>query len=121
MAVQGGIAVLAAVTIFPESVGHAFQGKLVGVLDPLRRSMQSVEQLFEEVRNEQNMRQHDNSAVIDGVDPDDALDVLTDRASAIRAQLLQSLAGVPPLRAQQRYLSVNFSYSRLSGHDLREL
>jgi len=106
MAIQGGIATLAAVLIFPESVGHAFQGKLIGILDPLVKAIRSVEQLLEDAADSLQS---------------DPVDTLTTKASAIRTLLLKSLAGLPPLRAQQSYLTVDFSYSRLSSHDLREL
>lgn len=107
MAVQGGIATVCSLLIFPESVSHSFQGKLVAVIDPLRQAMQSIEELFAE------------SAT--GGDVDDRLEDWAGKSKTIRGELLQSLSGVPPLRAQQRYLSVDFSYGRLSGHDLRDM
>lgn len=107
MAVQGGIAIVCSLVVFPESVSHSFQGKLVGVIDPLRQAMQSIEELFAD-------------SVTCG-DVDDRLEEWAGKSKTIRGELLQSLSGVPPLRAQQRYLSVDFSYGRLSGHDLRDM
>ncbi|WVQ74377.1 hypothetical protein IAR50_003978 [Cryptococcus sp. DSM 104548] len=126
MAVQAGLGTLCSILIFPESVGHSFQSKFGGVLGPLASAMKSIDELFSEAED-----------VIDDTEDDDFLSVrdtqvkpqnFTDRLESwaarckgIRAKLLQSLAGLPPLRAQQRYLSVDISYSRLSGEDLRNL
>jgi hypothetical protein len=113
MAVQAGLGMLAALLVFPESVGHSFQAKFSGVLGPLGSAMKATDALFVDAGSQ--------SAASD---PDSCfarLDEWTDKSKAIRQQLLASLAGVPPLRAQQRYLSVDISFSRLSGHDLREL
>ena len=111
MAVQGGIATVCSLVIFPESVGHSFQSKLVGVIQPLESAMQSIESLFRDTGGI-----HSPSAPAHH-----RLEQWAGRSKAIRIELLQSLGGVPPLRAQQRYLSVDFSYGRLSGHDLRDL
>jgi len=113
MAVQGGIATVCSLTIFPESVGHSFQNKLNGVLAPLQSAMISIESLFDESVNANESLSPQTA--------DDRLEDWADRATAVRVELLQSLAGVPPLRAQQRYLGVDISYGRLSGHDLRDL
>lgn len=118
MVVATGICILVSVTIFPESVAHSFRAKFPGVLSPLAIAARSVEQLFEEAHNTPL--------------PDDALDSehpavskklnqWADKSKIIRAQLLSSLAGLPAPRAQQRYLSVDFSYSRLSSDNLRDL
>lgn len=118
MVVATGICVLASVTVFPESVGHSFRGKFSGVLNPLSIAVGSVEDLFAE----------SESSPIPGDDlasEDPAvlkrLEDWADKSKIIRAQLLASLAGIPPLRAQQRYLQVDFSVSRLSGDQLRGL
>jgi hypothetical protein len=113
MAVQGGIATVCSIIIFPESVGHSFQNKLVGVLGPLQSAMKSIESLFSE--------SVDGQSALTPLTADRRLDEWASQAKTIRLELLQSLTGVPPLRAQQRYLGVDFSYSRLSGHDLRDL
>ena len=113
MAVQGGIAVLCSFFIFPESIGHSFQVKLVTVVEPLHTALQSIHKLFVDV----SPREPSNSSPRTAL----SLDDWVDKSQNIRQQLLQSLSGVPPLRAQQRYLSVDFSFSRLSGHDLRDL
>ncbi len=124
MAIQGGIAAVASILVFPESVGHAFQGKLGGILNPLSAAMLSIEQLFSDAGQCDALLQ--GSTLLAELDPtqcpsSEALDIWADKSKAIKTQLLQSLAGLPPLRAQQRYLSVDFSYSHLSGHDLRDL
>lgn len=107
MAVQGGIATVCSVLVLPESVGHSFQGKLIGVLGPLRQAMGSIENLFSESVDDSGIEHQ--------------LEDWAERSKTIRAELVASLAGVPPLRAQQRYLGVDFSHSRLSGHDLRDI
>lgn len=113
MAVQGGIATVCSLLVFPESVGHSFQNKLSGVLGPLQTAMKSIESLFAE--------SVDSTSSSASQTADCRLDEWASQAKSIRIGLLQSLAGVPPLRAQQRYLGVDFSYGRLSGHDLRDL
>ncbi|WVW79680.1 hypothetical protein I302_101649 [Kwoniella bestiolae CBS 10118] len=123
MAIQAGLGCIATLFIFPESVGHSFQSKFPGILNPLAGAMKSIESLFQEAKS--------NSAVDEGLlSTNEAkrekefaakLEDWAERSKDIRQQLLQSLAGLPPLRAQQRYLNVDFSYSRLSGEDLRTL
>ncbi|OCF42538.1 hypothetical protein I317_03654 [Kwoniella heveanensis CBS 569] len=126
MAIQAGLGLFATLFIFPESVGHAFQSKFPGVLNPLAGAMKSIESLFDEAEHGlPSINDDDNllGAADARREADFAakLEDWADRSKNIRQQILQSLAGVPPLRAQQRYLSVDFSYSRLSGEDLRTL
>ncbi len=111
MAVSGGISVVCSLVIYPESVGHSFQSKLVAVIQPLAMALESVEDLFED--NLETSSQQ--------LDTEDRLRQFAQKSTAIRQQFLKSLAGVPPLRAQQRYLKVDFSFGRLSSLDLRDL
>ncbi|WVQ94336.1 hypothetical protein IAU59_001415 [Kwoniella sp. CBS 9459] len=126
MAIQAALGIFATLFIFPESVGHAFQSKFPGVLSPLAGAMKSIESLFEEAEHGLPPI-NDNSDLLSASDARREADFAAkledwaDRSKSIRQQILQSLGGVPPLRAQQRYLSVDFSYSRLSGEDLRTL
>lgn len=119
MVVATGICILASLTIFPESVGHSFRAKFPGVLIPLSKALGSVEDLF--VQSQQD-RLPDQLSV-NGEDPIvlRRLDKWAEKSKTIRMELLASLAGIPPLRTQQRYLQVDFSYSRLSGDNLRDL
>ncbi|WVR04089.1 hypothetical protein IAU60_001088 [Kwoniella sp. DSM 27419] len=126
MAVQAGLGMLATLTIFPESVGHSFQSKFPGILMPLSTAMKSVEALFQEAEHDlPTPRRDDDLLGVEDPRREKAfaakLESWADRSKAIRQQLLLSLGGLPPLRAQQRYLGVDFSYSRLSGEDLRNL
>nr|XP_031859088.1 uncharacterized protein CI109_005438 [Kwoniella shandongensis]KAA5526160.1 hypothetical protein CI109_005438 [Kwoniella shandongensis] len=125
MAVQAGIGVLASLLVFPESVGHSFQAKFPGILTPLAAAMKSIELLYREAEREEGQLQNNNEFLSTEPGNDrihiDKLNAWADKSKEIRAQLLKSLAGLPPLRAQQRYLSVDISYSRLSGEDLRYL
>lgn len=119
MAISSGVCLLASVTIFPESVGHSFRAKFPRVLEPLSAAVQSVEELF--------VRQANDTPLSTDIDDSQDLTVQrklsdwADKSKAIRVQLLSSLAGLPPLRAQLRYLPVDISYSRLSSDHLREL
>ena len=121
MAIQGGLAILAAMFVFPESVGHAFQGKLVAVLQPLDTALLSIDELFDAAGKVEVSTLPPSSDVDTTQHLAERLEYWADKSKAIRALLLKSLSGIPPLKAQQRYLKVDFSYSRLSGHDLREL
>jgi hypothetical protein len=121
MAIQAGVSVVAALTIFPESVGHSFQTKLVGVLSPLCTAMVSIESLFGEADLPADPATEDDPDQALSTTHAEKLEMWAVRAKAIRIELLQSLGGLPPLRAQQRYLAVDFSYSRLRGRDLRDL
>jgi hypothetical protein len=118
MLVATGICILSSFTIFPESVGHSFRAKFPGVLTPLSVAVSSVEELFLESQRDP-MPDH----LLDSRDPIviDRLANWAEKSTAIRAQLLSSLAGLPPLRAQRRYLHIDFRHSRLSNDDLREL
>jgi hypothetical protein len=118
MAIQGGLGIICSFVIFPESVGHAFQSKLTNILIPLDQALQSISALFSETTSIEGhlAAPEDHDKVIA-----DRLESWAAKGKAIRAELLKSLAGVPPCRAQQRYLAVDFSYSRLSGNDLRDI
>ncbi|WWC59927.1 uncharacterized protein I303_102489 [Kwoniella dejecticola CBS 10117] len=126
MAIQAGLGCFATLFIFPESVGHSFQSKFPGILNPLASAMKSIESLFQEADwpaetsngNGDLLSTNDTRRVKEFAEK---LEDWAERSKNIRGQLLQSLAGLPPLRAQQRYLNVDFSYSRLSGEDLRTL
>lgn len=111
MAVQGGIATVCSIVIFPESVAHSFQSKLGGVLEPLSEALGSVETLFADNSDAAD----DHTAEEDGK----RLEAFASRSREVRLEMLKSLDGVVPLRAQQRYLKVDVSYGRLSGRDLR--
>ncbi|TYJ59015.1 hypothetical protein B9479_000003 [Cryptococcus floricola] len=126
MAIQAGLGTLCSILIFPESVGHSFQSKFGGVLDPLASAMGSIDELFSEA--EQTVADSEDDDFLSARDTQreregfaDRLENWAGRCKGIRTKLLQSLTGLPPLRAQQRYLSVDISYSRLSGEDLRNL
>lgn len=128
MAIQAGIGTLCSFLIFPESVGHSFQSKFPGILIPLASAMTSIEALFGEAEKPDNGQEENIDDLLSVRNSEyepkfyaDKLDDWAERSKKIRAQLLQSLAGLPPLRAQQRYLAVDVSYSRLSGEDLRNL
>lgn len=116
MAVQGGISAVASLVIFPRSVSSAFQGKFGGIVDPLLLGLRSTETLFAKAKD-QAIPEDDER----GADPEKRLDDWAEEGKATRAQLLQSLSGVAPLRALAKYLIVDFSYSRLSGNDLKEI
>lgn len=113
MAVQGGIAAVCSILVFPESVGHSFQGKFGGVLGPLNTALESIESLFADAVAV--------DAQLSTLNSNQRLEVWAEKSQVVRTKLLQSLAGIPPLRAQQRYLGIDFSYNRLSGHDLRDV
>ncbi|OXG24105.1 hypothetical protein C361_02654 [Cryptococcus neoformans Tu259-1] len=128
MSIQAGIGTLCSFLIFPESVGHSFQSKFPGILTPLASAMKSIEVLFGEAEKHDNGQEENIDDLLSVRNSDyepkfyaDKLDDWAERSKKIRVQLLQSLAGIPPLRAQQRYLAVDISYSRLSGEDLRNL
>lgn len=116
MAVQGGISAIASLVIFPQSVSSAFQGKFQGIIDPLLQGIRSTETLFAKTRDQALPQDRDLDA-----QAEDRLDDWAEEGKATRAQLLQSLSGVAPLRALAKYLIVDFSYSRLSGNDLKEV
>jgi hypothetical protein len=107
MAVQAGLSILATLLVFPESVGHQVQKKFGTIVSPLMRAMVDVQRLFDEPVQE-------GDAAI-------RLEHWASRSKDIRSLLLQSLAGIPLCRAQQHYLIVDISYSRLSGLDLRQI
>lgn len=116
MAVQGGISAIASLVIFPQSVSSAFQAKFSGIIDPLLQGIRSSETLFAKARDQAHPEDSDL-----GVRPERRLDDWAEEGKATRAQLLKSLSGVAPLRALAKYLIVDFSYSRLSGNDLKEI
>lgn len=116
MAVQGGISAIASLVIFPQSVSSAFQRKFSGIVDPLLEGIRSTETLFAKAQDQALPEDSDL-----GVRPEDRLDDWAEEGKATRAQLLKSLSGVAPLRALAKYLIVDFSYSRLSGNDLKEI
>jgi hypothetical protein len=118
MAVATGLCILSSIVIFPESVGHSFRAKFPGVLNPLAIAIGSVEDLFVDSQNTPHSDETTESQ--DPIGQKRLTDWAT-KSKIIRTQLLSSLAGLPALRAQQRYLQVDFSYSRLSGDDLRDL
>ncbi|WWC68937.1 uncharacterized protein I206_102873 [Kwoniella pini CBS 10737] len=125
MAIQAGLGCFATLFIFPESVGHSFQLKFPGILNPLASAMKSIESLFQEANWTSEISGNDDLLTTNDAKREkgfaEKLESWAERSKDIRGQLLQSLAGLPPLRAQQRYLNVDFSYSRLSGEDLRTL
>ncbi|OCF58351.1 hypothetical protein L486_04383 [Kwoniella mangroviensis CBS 10435] len=126
MAIQAGLGCIATLFIFPESVGHSFQSKFPGILNPLAAAMKSIELLFQEAKTIPSDLNGDAGLLSTNEarrekEFAEKLEDWAERSKDIRQQLLQSLAGLPPLRAQQRYLNVDFSYSRLSGEDLRTL
>ncbi|WVQ83523.1 hypothetical protein IAT38_005664 [Cryptococcus sp. DSM 104549] len=127
MAVQAGYGILCSFIIFPESVGHSFQSKFPGILTPLSTAMKAIDELYSEAEQDSEQAEDTGDFLTAGTSQADdkffadRLDDWADRSKDIRLELLKSLAGIPPLRAQQRYLSVDFSYSRLSGEDLRNL
>lgn len=118
MVVATGICMAATLCIFPESVGHSFRAKFPGVLNPLSTALDSIEAIFSK-SNHNPLPEH----LTDANHPDvlARLDDWAEEAKTIRSLLLSSLAGVAPLRAQQRYLKTDIAYSRLSGDDLRDV
>lgn len=116
MAVQGGLASLATLTIFPRSVSDLFRTKFSGILDPLAQGITSTEALFQQARRRALPEELDDDYDLAG-----RLENWAEESKAIRSQLLGSLSGVAPLRALARYLVVDFSHGRLSGHDLRRI
>lgn len=110
MAIQAGLGCLSLFLIFPESVAHSYQAKFAGVINPLSSALGIVESLFASEGSDDLVR-----TVSVG------FDTWVEQGKRIRGQLLASLAGLPPLRAQQRYLRIDISYGRLSGKDLRQL
>lgn len=121
MAVQGGISAIATLVIFPRSVGSVFRSRFSGILDPLVQGIQSTETLFTNARNHALPNEIDDSSEFALSGLAERLDTWAEESKKTRSQLLQSLSGVAPLRALTRYLIVDFSYSRLSGNDLREV
>ena len=115
MAVQGGISAITTLLIFPRSVSSVFLTKFGGIIDPLLQGMLSTETLFAKARD------HATPDEDSDLRPEDRLDDWAEQSRTTRAQLLQSLSGVAPLRALAKYLIVDFSYSRLSGNDLKEV
>ncbi|ORX36432.1 hypothetical protein BD324DRAFT_580777 [Kockovaella imperatae] len=101
MAVQGGIAILCSLVVFPESVSHSFLSKIRGVLAPMSQALDETVKLFER----SNLEIHD----------------WAEHSRAIRQKLLISLDGIPPLRTQKRYLRVDISYGLLSPRDAHEI
>ena len=110
MAIGAGLAILGSLVIFPESVGRSFRTKLGGVVKPLAGALASIEELFEHA-----------STAARAADAEEEFEEWADRSVMIRKALLSSLAGIPPLQAKQRYLYVDFSYTCLNGHDLRDV
>lgn len=119
MAVQGGLAVVATLLIFPRSVSSVFQNKFLGILEPLTQGIKSTETLFMEARTMAMPEELDDEG--EGYDSKGRLEKWAADSGIIRGQLIASLSGVAPLRALAKYLVVDFSYSRLSGHDLKEI
>lgn len=116
MAVQGGLAVIATLLIFPRSVGSVFRSKYAGVLGPLLQGITSTEKLFSEARTKALP-----AIIEENYDLASRLNSWVDESKATRTQLQASLSGVAPLRALVKYLLLDFSYSRLSGNDLKEI
>jgi hypothetical protein len=116
MAVQGGISAITTLLIFPRSVSSVFLTKFGGIIDPLLQGMRSTETLFAKAKDHVSPDDNDSD-----VRPEDRLDDWAEQSRITRTQLLQSLSGVAPLRALTKYLIVDFSYSRLSGNDLKEV
>ncbi|KAL1410159.1 hypothetical protein Q8F55_004164 [Vanrija albida] len=147
--IQGGIGLLCALVIFPQSASHQFRTKFAGVVDPLHRAVKQMEVLFAEASHMDTFGVHDKpEASKEGDKPepskegyarnvsfdagtgerlrrdsetDHKLKEWGDRSAAIRQVLLGSLAGIPPLGAQMRYLPIDISFGRLSGKDLQEI
>jgi hypothetical protein len=71
----------------------------------------SIEQLFD----------HANALERTDSEAEEEFDQWADKSINIRKGLLSSLAGIPPLQAKQRYLYIDFSYTCLNGHDLRDV
>lgn len=86
---------------------------MTGVLGPLHTALASIVDLFTDAV--------EYNAQLSPMDSIQRLDMWAEKSQAVRARLLQSLAGIPSLRAQQRYLQVDISYARLSGDDLRDI
>ena len=103
MAIQGGLAILASLVVFPESVSHSFQSKFIDILAPMSSALRDTENLF---------------ATIEDKNID--LENLAAQSLVVRQQLLKSLDNVGPLRLQLSYLRVDINYAVLSTQDLAE-
>lgn len=109
MTVQSGVSILASLVLFPQSVSQQFQSRFGAIISPLEKALTALEGLFNDPSD---------GIVEEEFDDDDQaqqarverLKVWAEKGTGIRADLLKSLAGVPPLRAQQSYLSIDFSY-----------
>ncbi len=144
MAVQCGINVFCAITIFPQSVSYAFANSLQAVLVPLNDSADLLEKLFQpgtsgslggtSARAPTPNRESpfDDSATglpTFGAGEDDESthnieeDLLkwSEQGKLVRGKLVSSVAGLTPLKALDHYLTKEFSFGRLAGHDLQEL
>lgn len=109
MAVQSGVSIVASLVLFPQSVSQQFQSRFGAIISPLEKALVALEELFS----------NPSAGVIDDdiSDDDEAecrrserLEKWAEKGTGIRTDLLHSLAGVPPLRAQQPYLFIDFSY-----------
>lgn len=117
LAIQCGISFLCAACVFPESVSSQFRRRFTGVLNPLHDALGEIEDLFAEAGSSVRDGEH-----VENTDTDNReakVQVWGDKSEKIRSTLMSSLPGVAPLQAQQRYLSVDISYGRLSGKDLK--
>lgn len=142
--IQAAIGLLCALFIFPQSASHQFRTKFAGVVDPLHKAVSQIETLFSEASHMNTFAVPEASK--EGGKPvegnasarnvsfdaargdrmrdsatDEKLKAWGDRSAAIRQVLLGSLAGIPPLAAQARYLPIDISFGRLSGKDLAEI
>lgn len=137
IAIQAGIGFVCSIFVFPQSVTHQFRRKFVGVLKPLAQGMAELEEHFTQAAslvdggdgpNHHSPREpfppNDDRTSFDSdrsTDEEHKIHAWGDWSASIRTTLLGSLAGMQPLQAQERYLDVDISYTRLSGHDLKDL
>lgn len=115
MVISTGLCILSSVTIFPESVNQSFRAKLHGVLSALSSALVAVDELFAETQRSTDHADESESSA------QERLVIWAQKSETIRGLILSSLAGLTPLRAQQKYLNIDFSHSRLSGDDLRHI
>lgn len=137
IAIQAGIGVVCSIFVFPQSVTHQFRRKFVGVLSPLAKGMAELEEHFTQAASlvdggdgppgkphREPFPPDDDRTSFDSdrsTDEEHKIHAWGDWSASIRSTLLGSLAGIQPLQAQERYLDIDISYTRLSGHDLKEI
>lgn len=125
--IQAGIGLLCSALIFPQSVSHLFRRRFTGVISPLLKGMDQIEELFSDAStmssfaDEQHHHHHAVNFDLPSNEVEEKLAAWGDRSDNVRQTLLGSLTGMAPLQAIQRYLSVDISYGRLSGEDLDDL